>query len=64
MVFDPKDRLSSSLNKEHGTVIGYGVGGTTVAVQFDRFIHGHSCGQMGMYGYCWYMPEASLRPIS
>lgn len=63
MVFDPKDRLSSPLNKERGTVIGYGVGGTTVAVQFDRFIHGHDCGQMGKYGYCWYMPEGSLRLI-
>lgn len=64
MVFNPKDRLSSSLNKECGTVIGYNVSSTVVAVQFDRFVRGHDCGQRGKFGYCWYIPEENLRPIS
>lgn len=63
MVFDPKDRLSSPLNKERGTVIGYRVGSTAVAVQFDNFIGGHDCDRMGRYGYCSYMLEASLRRL-
>lgn len=64
MVFHPKDRSSSSLNKECGTVIGYGVSSTVVAVQFDNFISGHDCDRMGKFGYCWYIPEENLRPIS
>lgn len=58
MVFDPEDRLSHCVNKECGTVIGYGLRHTAVAVQFDRFVHGHDC------GYCWYISEENLRPIS
>ncbi len=64
MVFDPEDRLPHCVNKECGTVIGYGLSHTAVAVQFDRFVHGHDCGQMGKYGYCWYISEENLRPIS
>lgn len=62
IVLDPRGEVSRCINKECGTVIGYGPG--AVAVQFDRFVHGHDCCNMGKYGYCWYVPRSNLSPIS
>lgn len=64
IALDPKGEISPCINKECGTVIGYGHGEPTVAVQFDKFVYGHDCWNMGKYGYCWYVPRSNLSPIS
>jgi hypothetical protein len=64
IALDPRGEVSRCINKEFGTVIGYGPGDATVAVQFDRFVRGHDCCNMGKYGYCWYVPRSNLSPIS